>query len=244
MNFLEIRGLSKRFGTQTIFHDLNLTVAKGEVLAILGGSGNGKSTLLRCINGLETAESGTVSLAGQRFGTDISWRAARQRVGMVFQNYELFHHLGVWDNILLAPLKVQGRQRAEVEGQAAALLTRVGLLDKKDALPRQLSGGQKQRIAIVRALAMNPEVLLLDEITASLDPLMVREVLDVVQELARRDGRTMLIVTHELAFARRVADRIVFLHGGRIEADQPPEEFFNHPASAAAARFVAEALAH
>ena len=241
MNFLEIRGLSKRFGTQTIFHDLNLTVAKGEVLAILGGSGNGKSTLLRCINGLETAESGTVSLAGQRFGTDISWPAARQRVGMVFQNYELFHHLSVWDNILLAPLKVQGRERAEVEGQAAALLTRVGLLDKKDALPRQLSGGQKQRIAIVRALAMNPEVLLLDEITASLDPLMVREVLDVVQELAR-DGRTMLIVTHELGFARRVADRIIFLHGGRIEADQKPEEFFNHPASAAAARFVAEEL--
>lgn len=241
MSFLEIKGLSKRFGDQQIFQDLNLSVAKGEVLAILGGSGNGKSTLLRCINGLEIADAGSIGLEGKRFGPDIPWRAARQRVGMVFQNYELFHHLSVWDNILLAPLKVQGRKRAEVAAQAEALLKRVGLLDKKNALPRQLSGGQKQRIAIVRALAMNPEVLLLDEITASLDPLMVREVLDVVQELAR-DGRTMLIVTHELGFARRVADRIIFLHGGRIEADQKPEEFFNHPASAAAARFVAEEL--
>ncbi len=241
MSFLEIKGLSKRFGDQQIFQDLNLSLAKGEVLAILGGSGNGKSTLLRCINGLEIADAGSIGLEGKRFGLDIPWRAARQRVGMVFQNYELFHHLSVWDNILLAPLKVQGRKRAEVAAQAEALLKRVGLLDKKNALPRQLSGGQKQRIAIVRALAMNPEVLLLDEITASLDPLMVREVLDVVQELAR-DGRTMLIVTHELGFARRVADRIIFLHGGRIEADQKPEEFFNHPASAAAARFVAEEL--
>ncbi len=241
MSFLEIKGLSKRFGDQQIFQDLNLSLAKGEVLAILGGSGNGKSTLLRCINGLEIADAGSIGLEGKRFGSDIPWRTARQRVGMVFQNYELFHHLSVWDNILLAPLKVQGRKRAEVAAQAEALLKRVGLLDKKNALPRQLSGGQKQRIAIVRALAMNPEVLLLDEITASLDPLMVREVLDVVQELAR-DGRTMLIVTHELGFARRVADRIIFLHGGRIEADQKPEEFFNHPASAAAARFVAEEL--
>ena len=241
MSFLEIKGLSKRFGDQQIFQDLNLSLAKGEVLAILGGSGNGKSTLLRCINGLEIADAGSIGLEGKRFGSDIPWRTVRQRVGMVFQNYELFHHLSVWDNILLAPLKVQGRKRAEVAAQAEALLKRVGLLDKKNALPRQLSGGQKQRIAIVRALAMNPEVLLLDEITASLDPLMVREVLDVVQELAR-DGRTMLIVTHELGFARRVADRIIFLHGGRIEADQKPEEFFNHPASAAAARFVAEEL--
>ena len=241
MSFLEIEGLSKRFGDQQIFQDLNLSLAKGEVLAILGGSGNGKSTLLRCINGLEIADAGSIGLEGKRFGPDIPWRTVRQRVGMVFQNYELFHHLSVWDNILLAPLKVQGRKRAEVAAQAEALLKRVGLLDKKNALPRQLSGGQKQRIAIVRALAMNPEVLLLDEITASLDPLMVREVLDVVQELAR-DGRTMLIVTHELGFARRVADRIIFLHGGRIEADQKPEEFFNHPASAAAARFVAEEL--
>lgn len=241
MSFLEIKGLSKHFGDQQIFQDLNLSLAKGEVLAILGGSGNGKSTLLRCINGLEIADAGSIGLEGKRFGPDIPWRTVRQRVGMVFQNYELFHHLSVWDNILLAPLKVQGRKRAEVAAQAEALLKRVGLLDKKNALPRQLSGGQKQRIAIVRALAMNPEVLLLDEITASLDPLMVREVLDVVQELAR-DGRTMLIVTHELGFARRVADRIIFLHGGRIEADQKPEEFFNHPASAAAARFVAEEL--
>lgn len=241
MALLSVRKLHKEYGGVTAIGSLDLDLAKGEVIVLLGPSGCGKSTLLRCINGLEIADAGSIGLEGKRFGSDIPWRTVRQRVGMVFQNYELFHHLSVWDNILLAPLKVQGRKRAEVAAQAEALLKRVGLLDKKNALPRQLSGGQKQRIAIVRALAMNPEVLLLDEITASLDPLMVREVLDVVQELAR-DGRTMLIVTHELGFARRVADRIIFLHGGRIEADQKPEEFFNHPASAAAARFVAEEL--
>ncbi len=241
---LTLAHIDKFYGATHALRGINLEVQSGEVVVLLGPSGCGKSTLLRCINGLEPIQGGTIALQGHGvLGQDISWHAARQHIGMVFQSYELFNHLSVIDNILLGPLKAQKRARAEVEAQADRLLQRIGLYERKNAWPRELSGGQKQRIAIVRALAMNPEVLLLDEITASLDPLMVREVLDVVQELAR-DGRTMLIVTHELAFARRVADRIVFLHGGRIEADQPPEEFFNHPASAAAARFVAEALAH
>lgn len=242
MALLNVRYLRKGYGDTVVLQDLDLSLEKGEVVVILGPSGSGKSSLLRCINGLEPHQGGSIEMEGVgEFGKDVPWETARQKVGMVFQSYELFAHMNVIDNILLGPVKAQGRSRAEAEAQADKLLKRVGLYERKTAYPRELSGGQKQRIAIVRALAMNPEVLLLDEITASLDPLMVREVLDVVQELAR-DGRTMLIVTHELGFARRVADRIIFLHGGRIEADQKPEEFFNHPASAAAARFVAEEL--
>lgn len=223
---LEIRGLHKRYGETVALHDIDLTLHRGEVVVILGPSGCGKSTLLRCINGLEPIQGGEIRMAGVGvFGRDLGWDAVRQKVGMVFQSYELFAHMNVIDNILLGPMKVQKRKRAEVEAQADRLLERVGLLARKQAWPRELSGGQKQRIAIVRALCMNPTAILLDEITAALDPEMVREVLDVVLELAR-EGMSMIIVTHEMGFAEKVADRIVFMDGGRIVEEAPPAEFF------------------
>ena len=197
---LSIRNLTKRYGDKTILESLNLDLHKGEVVVILGPSGSGKSTLLRCVNGLEEKQGGSIVMDGAgEFGKDLPWEAARQKVGMVFQSYELFAHMNVIDNILLGPLKAQGRSRAEAEAQADKLLKRVGLYERKTAYPRELSGGQKQRIAIVRALCMNPEAILLDEITAALDPEMVREVLDVVLELAR-DGMSMLIVTPDIFF--------------------------------------------
>ena len=178
---LEIRGLHKRYGETVALHNIDLTLHRGEVVVILGPSGCGKSTLLRCINGLEPIQGGEIRMAGVGvFGRDLGWDAVRQKVGMVFQSYELFAHMNVIDNILLGPMKVQKRRRAEVEAKADRLLERVGLLARKQAWPRELSGGQKQRIAIVRALCMNPTAILLDEITAALDPEMVREVLDVV----------------------------------------------------------------
>ncbi len=215
-----------------------LDVKASEVVAIIGPSGCGKSTLLRCINGLEEIQGGTI-----RLGDDIvsdrgtNWRRVRQRVGMVFQNYELFPHLDVMGNLLLGPKVVQRADRAEATKRAQQLLDRVGLGDRAHSLPRQLSGGQKQRVAIVRTLMMRPEVLLLDEITASLDPEMVREVLDVVAELAA-DGMTMLLVTHEMAFARAIADRVVFMDAGRIVEVGEPEQFFTSPASERAQRFL------
>lgn len=223
---LEIRGLHKRYGETVALHNIDLTLHRGEVVVILGPSGCGKSTLLRCINGLEPIQGGEIRMAGVGvFGRDLGWDAVRQKVGMVFQSYELFAHMNVIDNILLGPMKVQKRRRAEVEAEADRLLERVGLLARKQAWPRELSGGQKQRIAIVRALCMNPTAILLDEITAALDPEMVREVLDVVLELAR-EGMSMIIVTHEMGFAEKVADRIVFMDGGRIVEEAPPAEFF------------------
>ena len=235
---LSIRNLTKRYGDQTILESLNLDLHKGEVVVILGPSGSGKSTLLRCVNGLEEKQGGSIVMDGAgEFGKDLPWEAARQKVGMVFQSYELFAHMNVIDNILLGPLKAQGRSRAEAEAQADKLLKRVGLYERKTAYPRELSGGQKQRIAIVRALCMNPEAILLDEITAALDPEMVREVLDVVLELAR-DGMSMLIVTHEMGFAEKVADRIVFMDNGRIIEETTPDIFFHHPESPRAQQFL------
>lgn len=242
---LEIRDLVKIYDGQRLVLDrLSLAVAKSEVLAIIGPSGCGKSTLLRCLNGLEEIQGGSIALDGQviasaaegeKVSTD--WNKIRQRVGMVFQSYDLFPHLSVLENLLLAPLKVRGEQRAEATARAQALLERVGLGDRADAYPDQLSGGQKQRVAIVRALMMQPEVLLLDEITASLDPEMVREVLDVVAGLAE-EGMTMLIVTHEMAFARAVADRVIFLDGGKILEQGPAEDFFASPQTERAAQFL------
>ncbi|MBK5006585.1 amino acid ABC transporter ATP-binding protein [Pseudomonas sp. S32] len=235
---IEFQGFNKYFGEHQVLENVDLKVAAGEVVVILGPSGCGKSTLLRCLNGLEQAHSGQLRLAGQALlapGTD--WRAVRQRVGMVFQSYHLFGHMSVLDNLLLGPLKVQRRERGEAQAQAEALLARVGLLDKRDAFPRQLSGGQQQRIAIVRSLCMNPEVMLFDEVTAALDPEMVKEVLQVIQGLAR-DGMTLLIVTHEMAFARAVADRIVFMEAGRILEQGDPESFFTQPQTARAQQFL------
>jgi polar amino acid transport system ATP-binding protein len=235
---IEFKGFNKFFGEQQVLEGIDLQVQAGEVIVILGPSGCGKSTLLRCLNGLEVAHSGSLKLSGRELlDKRTDWREIRQRIGMVFQSYHLFPHMSVLDNLLLGPVKVQKRDRAEARAQAEALLARVGLLDKRDVFPRQLSGGQQQRIAIVRSLCMNPEVMLFDEVTAALDPEMVKEVLEVILGLAR-EGMTLLIVTHEMAFARAVADRIVFMDAGRILEQNPPEIFFTNPQTARAQQFL------
>ncbi|MGF7452852.1 amino acid ABC transporter ATP-binding protein [Pasteurella bettyae] len=238
MALLEIKYLVKNYAEITALKGMNLSVEKGEVVVILGPSGCGKSTFLRCINGLEEIKRGSIKLSGVgELGKDIAWVKARQHIGMVFQSYELFSHMTVIENILLGPLKVQKRSRAEVEEQADRLLKRVGLYERKNAYPRELSGGQKQRIAIVRSLCMNPEIMLFDEVTAALDPEMVREVLEVILSLAK-EGMTMLIVTHEMAFARQVADRIVFMDKGEIIEQASPEQFFTSPHTERAKAFL------
>ena len=235
---LEVRNLNKSFDGAQILKGVSLSIARGEVVVVIGPSGCGKSTLLRCINGLESIDSGEILLQGQVIsGQTKNLHRIRQRIGMVFQSYDLFPHMNVMDNLLLGPMKALKRPRAEVVREAEAALERVGLLEKRDALPRQLSGGQKQRVAIVRALLMQPEMLLLDEITAALDPEMVREVLGVVLDLAR-DGMTMLIVTHEMRFAEAVADRILFLEGGSIVEEGAPKDFFRAPKTERARQFL------
>lgn len=235
---LEIRHLKKDYGSADVLRDVSLTVSRGEVVVVIGPSGCGKSTLLRCINGLEPIQSGEILLSGQVLtdGT-AKWSRIRQKIGMVFQSYELFPHMTVMQNVLLGPLKVQGRQREEAEKMAETLLERVGLLEKKSSFPRQLSGGQKQRVAIVRALMMQPEIMLFDEVTAALDPEMVREVLDVMLELAK-GGMTMVIVTHEMQFARAIADRVIFMDSGEIVESGEPEEFFTKPKTERLQRFL------
>ena len=236
---LRISHLHKAYGDHIILNDFNLEVRKSEVIVVIGPSGCGKSTLLRCINALEDIQGGEVLLDGEPVRKDAkNISEMRQKIGMVFQSYDLFPHKTILENILLAPMKVQKRSRDEVTQEALALLERVGLADRKNDYPRQLSGGQKQRIAIVRALCMRPEILLLDEITAALDPEMVREVLEVVLSLARA-GSTMVIVTHEMAFARAIADRVLFLeHGDIVEESGTPKAFFANPATDRAKAFL------
>ena len=235
---LQVSGLVKRFGTETVFDGIDLTVHKGEVVVVLGPSGCGKSTLLRCMNGLESPDAGSILLDGETVSsTGKNMTQLRQKIGMVFQSYDLFPHKNILDNVILAPVKVQHRPKDEVKAEAEQLLKRVGLWEKRDAFPRQLSGGQKQRVAIVRALCMKPEVMLFDEVTAALDPEMVREVLDVMVELAEQ-GMTMVIVTHEMQFARAIADRIIFLEGGKIVEEAPPEQFFTAPQTQRARDFL------
>ena len=249
---IRVENLTKAYGENVILKDVSFSVREGEVLVILGPSGCGKSTLLRCLNGLEVIQGGKVSFRGETIngsadddrGKDKGKKrnekqltGLRQKVGMVFQSYELFPHKTILQNVMLAPLKVQKRDRKEVREEALSLLKAVCLEEKADAYPRQLSGGQRQRVAIVRALAMHPEVMLFDEVTAALDPEMIREVLEVLLHLAEQ-GRTMVIVTHEMAFARAIADRVIFLDQGGIVEEGSGIGFFRSPKTERARRFL------
>ena len=239
---IEIHEVKKSYGKDSSYTEvlkgITTSVEKGQMCAVLGSSGCGKSTLLRCINALEPIQEGSITLDGDVIERNSkTLPLLRQRIGMVFQCYDLFPHLTVLDNILLAPCKVQKRDKEEVKQEAMSLLERVGLKEKAKSYPRELSGGQKQRVAIVRALCMHPEILLFDEVTAALDPEMVREVLDVMLDLAKQ-GRTMLIVTHEMQFARAIADRIIFLDNGKIVEEATPDEFFDNPKTERAKQFL------
>ena len=236
---VKVEHLHKKFNDNVVLKDINLTVKKGEVVVIIGPSGCGKSTFLRCLNGLEEIQGGTITVDGMPVEPEKKEISRiRQKIGMVFQSYDLFPHKTVIENIILAPLKVQKRAKEDAVKEALALLDKVGLADKKDYYPRQLSGGQKQRVAIVRALLMHPDVILFDEVTAALDPEMVHEVLQTMLELAK-SGSTMIIVTHEMAFARAVADRIIFLDQGEIvEEAQDVKGFFASPKTDRAKRFL------
>ncbi len=237
---VDIRDLHKRFGLHEVLRGIDLQVERGEVIALIGKSGSGKSTLLRCINGLERFDRGAIQVGGAplRFGDAAALRELRQNVGMIFQGFHLFPHLSAGGNVMLAPTLVKGLSKAAARERAAQLLDRVGLADKFDARPDQLSGGQQQRVAIARALAMNPEVLLCDEITSALDPELVGEVLQVVEDLAAQ-GMTLLMVTHEMAFARKVSDRVVFMHDGLVHESGPPQTLFGAPATPELRQFLA-----
>jgi polar amino acid transport system ATP-binding protein len=245
MPIVEINGLRKSYGQHEVLKGIDLQVAPGEVIAIIGKSGSGKSTLLRCINGLEEFQHGQLSVNGQALLHDqpSAMRALRQQVGMVFQSFNLFPHLSVGRNIMLAPTLVKKQDAATAEAEAHRLLQRVGLAEKFDALPEQLSGGQQQRVAIARALAMQPQVLLCDEITSALDPELVGEVLRVVESLAA-DGMTLLMVTHEMSFARKVSNRVIFMHQGLVHEMGPPEQIFGQPATPELKQFLSGLHAH
>ena len=236
---LELGSVSKQFGPNLVLDRISLSVRAGEVIVILGPSGCGKSTLLRTLNGLEPIQGGNIRFDGELLDASTDWQRLRQRIGMVFQSYHLFPNLTVLENVLLGPVQVQKRERQEALLQAEQLLTRIGLWERRHDYPRQLSGGQQQRIAIVRALCMNPQVMLFDEVTAALGPEMVQEVLEVIRDLAG-SGMTLLIVTHELAFAQAVADRIVFMDGGHILEQAASHQFFESPRSQRARRFLAK----
>ncbi|PWG59755.1 amino acid ABC transporter ATP-binding protein [Bifidobacterium catulorum] len=235
---LSVRHLKKSYGDHEVLRDISFDVPRGKVFVLLGPSGSGKSTLIRCLNGLETIQGGTISFKGEPIdGREKTWRRLRTEIGMVFQSYDLFPNLTVAQNILLGPTKVQKRPKDEVERQMDGLLADVQLSEYRDAYPRELSGGQKQRIAIVRALTMNPELMLFDEVTASLDPEMVREVLELMLGLAEHH-MTMIVVTHEMEFARRVADTVLFLENGVILERQSGHDFFTHPETDRAKAFL------
>jgi polar amino acid transport system ATP-binding protein len=235
---IRIEGLHKAFGTNEVLKGIDLSVATHEVVCLIGASGSGKSTLLRCVNLLEPINSGRISLWGQEItGPDIDPNLVRRHVGIVFQSFNLFPHMTVLRNVTLAPVKVRRVPPAEAEEEARALLTRFGLEDKEADFPDRLSGGQQQRVAIVRALAMKPQIMLLDEVTSALDPELVAEVLDVIRELAAT-GMTMIIATHEMGFAKDIARRVCFLEEGRIIEDAPPAELFTSPRDERTRRFL------
>ena len=238
----EIKGLQKKFGELTVFDGLDETISKGDVVVIIGPSGGGKSTFIRCLNLLEQPTAGTILFEGQDItakGFDVNRH--RQKVGMVFQQFNLFNNLTVLENITISQIKVKGLSQAESEAKAMTLLKRVGLDDKAGSYPSQLSGGQKQRIAIVRALAMEPDVLLFDEPSSALDPEMVGEVLQVISDLAK-DGITMVVVTHEMGFARKVGTRVLFMDGGQIAEEGTPEQIFEHPQNPRTKEFLSKVI--
>ena len=238
---IDIENLRKSFGDVEVLKGINLTIKEKEVVVIIGPSGSGKSTLLRCMNYLEEPTSGEVSVDGIVLDGEANINKVREEVGMVFQRFNLFPHMTVLQNIMLAPIKVRHVAKQEAEETARKLLARVGLADKADAYPSQLSGGQQQRVAIARALAMKPKVMLFDEPTSALDPEMVGEVLDVMRKLAE-EGMTMVIVTHEMEFARGVSDRVIFMDGGVILEEGDPEQMFTHPREARTREFLARYL--
>lgn len=239
---IKIENLHKRFGKLEVLNGIDINVEKGEIIAIIGPSGSGKSTFLRCINRLEEPSEGKIFIDGENIlSKETNINKIREKVGMVFQHFNLFLHKNVIKNITLAPIKIKNYSVELAEKKADKLLSKVGLLDKKYAFPNQLSGGQKQRIAIARALAMEPEIMLFDEPTSALDPEMIKEVLDVMIELAR-EGMTMLIVTHEMGFAKNVATRILFMNDGKILEDEKPEEFFNNPKHSRTKEFLYKVL--
>ena len=234
---LELQKIRKHFSDTVVLNGVDLAGKQGEVIVIIGPSGCGKSTLLRCINGLEPIQGGQILFYNERIDTCKDLSPVRQKIGMVFQSYELFPHKTVLENVILAPVKVQRRNKEKVKKEAIELLERMGLEQKINSYPKELSGGQKQRVAIARVLCMHPQVLLFDEVTAALDPEMVHEVLQVILDLAQ-SGRTMLIVTHEMQFARAIADRICFLENGHILEDTSPKEFFENPKTERAKQFL------
>lgn len=238
MNVIEVKNVRKSFNSLNVLNDISFSVGKGEVVCLIGSSGSGKSTMLRCINLLEDVDAGQITVLGQEIGKLINIDAYRRRVGMVFQQFNLFNNLNVIENCILAQVKVLKRERREAEEKALRELEKVGMKDFSRAYPATLSGGQKQRVAIARALCMEPEILLFDEPTSALDPEMVGEVLNVIEDLAK-DDMTMLIVTHEMSFAREVADKVIFMDGGTILEEGSPEQIFDHPENDRTKQFLA-----
>ena len=239
---IQVKNLQKSFGANTVLHGVTVDIYKGDVVCVIGASGSGKSTFLRCLNLLEEPTGGQILFEG----TDITDKKTdinkhRQKMGMVFQQFNLFPHMTILENLTLAPMKLQGKKREETEAEAMKLLERVGLQDRAAAYPNQLSGGQKQRIAIVRALCMKPDVMLFDEPTSALDPEMVGEVLSVMRDLAE-EKMTMVVVTHEMGFAREVATRVMFMDGGNFAEENEPNEFFGHPKSERLQAFLSKVL--
>ena len=238
---ISVRNLKKSFGSVEVLKGVNLDIAEREVVVIIGPSGSGKSTLLRCLNYLEIPTGGEITVDGMTLGGGTDINKIRAEVGMVFQRFNLFPHMTAMENITLAPMKVRGASQEEAEADALRLLAKVGLADRAAAYPEQLSGGQQQRVAIARALAMKPRVMLFDEPTSALDPEMVKEVLEVMKELAR-EGMTMAVVTHEMGFAREVGDRVLFVDQGVIMEEGTPEEIFSHPKGARTKEFLSKIL--
>jgi polar amino acid transport system ATP-binding protein len=242
MALVEIRGVVKRFGTNTVLDQIDMTVEEHEVVCLIGASGSGKSTLLRCVNGLEAVQAGEIWTNGRKvIQDDIKLNRLRRDVGIVFQSYNLFPHMTVVENITLAPRKVLDLSKADADARAHTLLDRIGLADKAEEYPDRLSGGQQQRVAIVRALAMQPALMLFDEITSALDPELVNEVLGMMKELADQ-GMTMIVATHEMGFARDVASKVCYLHQGQIIEEGPPEKIFTKPDNVRTAEFLKRTL--